>query len=416
MLRFIHCADLHIDSPFKGMRNTGEDAARELYEAPFKAFSNAVDLAISEEVDFIIIAGDAFDSKEKSLSARLHFHEQLMRLRNKNIKCFYCCGNHDPLDAIARETTLPDNCIRFGSGKVECFRFEKDGEAADIYGISFGSAAVSENLALRFQRRDMSVPAIAVLHCNVGSTAHEPYAPAALDDLRAVGMDYWALGHVHSHSVLSKAAPAIVYPGCIQGCSPRETGVHGCCLVSIGDDFAADIEFHPLDVIRFKELEVLVDSCDDILDIISTLISALEDSASLSDGRGSVFRVSLTGNSSLDRELRKGGCVDSILREARERLAHLHPLVWLDRISLMTAGEYDLEELRKGEDFTSELISIYDALCADEDIAAQLGTDLEAIYSRWGSCLDPADAVRCRELCREALHLTLSRISGGGGA
>jgi DNA repair exonuclease SbcCD nuclease subunit len=416
MLRFIHCADLHIDSPFKGMRNTSEEAAGELYEAPFKAFRNAVDLAISEEVDFMIIAGDAFDSKEKSLSARLRFHEQLTRLRDKGIKCFYCCGNHDPLDALAREMKLPDNCIRFGSGEVECFRFKKGDVAADIYGISFGNAAVSENLALKFKRRNLNVPAIAVLHCNVGSTAHEPYAPATLDDLRATGMDYWALGHVHSHCVLSKAAPAVVYPGCIQGCNPRETGVHGCCLVSIGNDFAADIEFHPLDVIRFMELEVLIDSCDDILDIISTLISALEDSASLSDGRGSVFRVTLTGNSNLDGELRKGGCIDNILKEVRERLAHLRPLIWLDRINLMTAGEYDVEELRKAEDFTSELISIYDALCADEDIVALLGTELDDVYSRWGASLDPADAVRCRELCREALHMTLSRINGGGGA
>ncbi len=417
MLRFIHCADLHIDSPFAGIRDISPEAADVMYQAPFQAFGNVIDLAIEEKVDFVIIAGDAFNAREKSLFAWLRFREQLERLNAADIQCFYCCGNHDPLDNAAKGMTLPENCIRFGSTDVEKYRFEKsDNDAVDIYGISFDRAAVTDNLSLRFKHEDMLVPAIGVLHCNVGSTGHENYAPATVEDLCAAGMDYWALGHVHSHSILRKTAPAIVYPGCIQGCSPRETGVHGCCLVTIDDGRNVDVEFRAVDVIRFREMEVMIDSCDELFDVIPTVISNVEDAMSQSGGRGEVLRISLTGRSALDDELRRGGCLENIVNEVRDKITDLEPFAWLDRIMLATTGDYDIEELRMNDDFTSELIGIYDTLEANEDLDEELKPLLESLFSRWtgSECLEVPDIKVCREICREALDMTLSRITGGG--
>ena len=94
-----------------------------------------------------------------------------------------------------------------------------------------------------------------MLHANVGGHPdHDSYAPCSVADLAATGLDYWALGHVHTRQVLQGEDPAVVYPGNPQGRHPGETGPRGVYLVEVDDRGGIGLDFRPTDVVRWELL------------------------------------------------------------------------------------------------------------------------------------------------------------------
>ena len=96
IIRFVHAADLHLDSPFKGLSDVQPEIAARLKNATFDAYQNIIDLCISERVDALLVAGDVFDGADRSLRAQLRFMDGLRRLHEAGIRAFICHGNHDP--------------------------------------------------------------------------------------------------------------------------------------------------------------------------------------------------------------------------------------------------------------------------------------------------------------------------------
>ena len=114
-IRFAHAADLHLDSPFKGLRaDAPGHVADALYAATFKAWGNIVDLCIAEQVDALLVAGDIYDGADRSLRAQLKFVEELKKLDEAGVRSFVCHGNHDPLDGWEARLDYPPSCKRFG--------------------------------------------------------------------------------------------------------------------------------------------------------------------------------------------------------------------------------------------------------------------------------------------------------------
>ncbi|MFC1953903.1 exonuclease SbcCD subunit D, partial [Chloroflexota bacterium] len=201
---FIHCADLHLGTPFRGLSELNPDLGEELYKSTYAAFDNIVQLAITEKVDCVLIAGDVYDSEDKSLKAQLKFRDNLARLSEEGIHTYIAHGNHDPLSGWAAKLDLPERVFVFPGDKVESIAFQEGDETiATISGISFPKRDIHENLSLQFTPEKEKVPHVGILHTNVGaSTGHEPYAPCNTEDLGKSGMDYWALGHVHQGRIL----------------------------------------------------------------------------------------------------------------------------------------------------------------------------------------------------------------------
>lgn len=416
MIRFIHCADLHLDSPFKGIGATVPALAEALYHAPFKAFAAAVELAILERVDAVIIAGDAFDAAEQSLYARLRFEEQLKRLDAAGINSFYVCGNHDPLPAV-RQLRLPESCHVFGR-EVEKVALKRNGlTIANIYGVSYPSADVRENLALSFPVRESGLPAIAVLHCNAGNiTDYQPYAPASIDDLVRTGMDYWALGHVHRRMVLREAAPAIVYPGCLQGTDIRETGAHGCALVTLDDDGTCRLDWHELDQVRYRQADTDITPCRVIADVADAVTETARNLASEMDGRHMVLRLTLTGRPPCGAELRDAVRLEEVIREARSSLSTATPTIWLESLVIKVVPTYDLERLRNGNDFCAELVRQVDKMIADPAaIPEALRRDWAQIFQtgRAAAVLASPNAEQTSAILRDALYLLIDQLKPG---
>jgi len=358
LFTFVHCADLHLDSPFVGLHALAPEISGVLREATFKAFNNVVDLAIRQEAKILIVAGDVYDGTDRSLRAQLHFRDALRRAVDAGIQCCVAHGNHDPLSGWEAGLKMPAAVHRFSGEEVERVSVRAGGETvAHVYGLSFPVREVRENLAGRF-RRDADGPfAIGVLHCNVGGNPqHDNYAPCTIEDLVACGMDYWALGHVHTRQVLRESLPCIVYPGNTQGRSLREEGARGCYLVRVDTAGGVRQEFVPTDVVRWYVDEVDISGLNTMDDLLQALAATVDQARARADGRGAIMRVRVTGRGDLHGTLKRVEPDRDLARPLREGEGGREDFVWVESVEVATRPALDLDQRRQVEDFTGDFL------------------------------------------------------------
>ena len=420
-LKFIHAADLHLDSPFTGLGSVNQEMATVAQNATFEAFEALVDYAIRQEVDFFLVAGDVYDSADRSLRAQLRFCRALGRLADQGIPAFVVHGNHDPLDGWSAHLAWPELVTIFPGDKVSSVPVLKDGaEIARVWGKSYPTREVRKNLAPEYTKDQKTPFAVGLLHCNLGkNTGHEPYAPCSLKDLEKEGFDYWALGHVHKKAVHRTGDRSLaVYPGNIQGRHPGESGPHGAMLVTVENSGKIETEFVPLDNIRWESAELDIAGLSSEGELISALegrIAELEDEAG---GRHLCLRLALTGRGELHSTLARRGVIVALEEELRERRgAAPGALVWIERCENRTLPTVDLEKRRRADDFLAGLLEEFDQLRGilkkNKEELIEILADLYR-SSRARRFIAEPDEKELRELIEAAQTLCIDRLAGEG--
>ena len=381
-LRFVHAADLHLDSPFAGLRSIGpEEVGSALRRATFDVYDNIVDLCVEEQVDALLVAGDVYDGADRSLRAQLKFVHGLERLDAAGIRSFICHGNHDPLDGWEASLDLPAGCVRFGPEVTGEPVFPDDPGRATVYGISYPKREVRENLSPFFRDLPRGGFSIGLLHANVGGNVdHDSYAPCSVSDLEETGIDYWALGHVHTREVIRREGPAIVYPGNPQGRHPNETGERGVYLVEVDESGGVELEFRALDVVRWERRRLDIGGLGDeqrVLDEIFDVAGSVLDGAG---GRAVVLRLVLSGRGAMDRWLRRPGTVEDVLEQLNGEYAGGHSWLWCDRIELETGSSVDRDQVVQREDFAGDLARLVDELAGSPEALDGLRQPLRDLY------------------------------------
>ncbi len=362
-LLFYHAADLHLDSPFRTHAPDEEELSRALRMAAFNAFDTLIDACIRDEADFLLIAGDVYDGKDRSLRAQLRFRDGLARLADAGIPSFVVHGNHDSLDGWSSTLSWPEKVHIFGGDAVETILVEKEDQAiAAISGISYPRRDITDDLTPRFKATHPELFQVALLHANSGQTGHEPYAPFQLDSILRKGFDYWALGHVHAMQILNEARPTVAYPGVLQGRNVRETGPKGALRVKVDDSRIPHCDFIPFDQVRWfnESLDVQdIDTMDQLADAIQERLDAYRANAG---NRPSVCRLTLHGETALYGELEAAGALDDFLERARDMAGQWSPFVWLENLKPDYRPTIDLEERRQEDDLLGELLKMSEEL------------------------------------------------------
>jgi exonuclease SbcD len=379
---FVHAADLHLDCPFEGLGDVPAEFATLLRESTFRALDRIVDICIEQKAAFLVVAGDVYNAKDKSLPAQLKFRDALSRLADANIPSFAAFGNHDPKSGWSAELDWPDHAHLFSSGKPETFPVLcRDTEVATVSGVSYAKQAVMENLATRFSRPADSPFAVGVLHCNCGQVSqHEPYSPCTLDDLVRSSFDYWALGHVHKGGVLRGHGPAVAYPGNPQGLNPKETGAKGCYVVHVSDGGALDIQFAETDAVRWFSRNVDAAHMVREQELLSR-ISEVVDETRTEAGRPALLRLSITGRSALHRSLARPNVLTGITDELRDADCPAEETVWVESIRNETKPDVDLDARRKSEDFLGDFLRAIELMRQNPDKLAELEEVLEPLFA-----------------------------------
>ncbi len=331
MFTFLHAADIHLDSPLKNLAVREEAPVETIRGAARRAFDNLIELAVVEQVDFLLLAGDLYDGSWKDYNTGLFFIDRMRRLRKAGIPVVLVSGNHDAASRITRALRLPDNVTHLSSRSPQTIQLEDPGVA--IHGQSYPRRAVSENLALAYPDPVPDLFNIGLLHTALtGRPGHEPYAPCTRDDLIHKGYDYWALGHIHQREEVCRD-PWIVFPGNLQGRYIRETGAKGATLVRVEHGQVAEVEFRELDVVRWSFLRL---DCGDIHsegELLEQAGTVFQQEADLADGRPLMLRLELHGpcpfHGELVRDLR-------YWEHALEGLAIDIGEIWLEKILFHT--------------------------------------------------------------------------------
>ena len=385
ILRFVHAADLHLDSPFRGIHNEAPShVADALSSATFDAYRNIIDLCLREQVAALLVAGDIYDGADRSLRAQLHFVDGLAQLEKAGIRSFICHGNHDPLDGWEARLDLPAGCVRFGP-EVDGFPvFPDEPERATVHGVSYPTREVRENLTPLFAEAG-SGPGfnIGLLHANVGGNPdHDSYAPCSVSDLAETGLDYWAMGHVHTRQTLRERNPSIVYPGNPQGRHPNELGARGVYLVEVDDHGAAQLDFRPMDMVRWETLSLDIGPLDTEQALIDAVNDLAEEALAGSQGRSVVARLELVGRGHLHRDLRNGDSVEAIREQLNNQYDGRGAWLWCEGIRLTTAAPVDREAVLQREDFVGDLVRLSGELRNSDEAVTEFRGLLQPLYSR----------------------------------
>jgi len=227
--RFIHAADIHLDSPLLSLEEYPGAPLEEIRGATRRALARLVDVAIESAANFVVIAGDLFDCEWRDCNTGLYFVSQMKRLRTAGIPVYISLGNHDAANRMTLVLPWGDGVHFFDHQKPESV--EAAGHEATLYSQSFRNRHIAEDLKGAFPKGSAGMFNIGVLHTSATfSAGQELYAPCSLESLRSHQYQYWALGHVHTRTELAHD-PWVVFSGNIQGRSVRECGLRGCYLV-----------------------------------------------------------------------------------------------------------------------------------------------------------------------------------------
>ncbi|MBR1366853.1 MULTISPECIES: metallophosphoesterase family protein [Bradyrhizobium] len=351
--RFVHAADIHLDSPLRSLALRDPALAEFIGNATRQVFTRIIDLCIEEKVQALLLAGDLYDGDQTSMKTARFLGEQLRRLDAAGIDVFIIRGNHDALSRITKELVFPPNVHLFG-GRAEAVEIERDrGERlVAIHGLSFAKPHAPEGLLSKYRPPVQDATNIGLMHTSLGgSPSHDVYAPCSTSDLLGSGFRYWALGHIHKRSTIEGSC-AIVMPGIPQGRDIGESGPKSVTLASVLDDGSITLEERIVSLAQFEWVILDASGTATWHDLVARLDTSLEDAATRSVSDHLVVRLAFSGTTPLAWNMRRDA--DLLRTEAETRAKSLGD-VWIDKLEIdcrrtqsgATASTDQLDALRK---------------------------------------------------------------------
>jgi len=402
---FIHAADLHIDSPLASLGVKDAAVAVRFAKANRQAVGALIAETIASKAAFLIIAGDIFDGDWRDVATGLFFSSALGALHRAGVPTLIVKGNHDADSVMSRSLTYPESTSVFAANKAQTVTFEALRVA--LHGRSFSSRKAPDDFVASYPARREGWLNIGVLHTGLdGARGHESYAPCSIDDLKRFGYDYWALGHIHAAEIVSRD-PWIVYPGNIQGRSPRETGAKGAMRVTVEDGRIVEVAPVVLDGARWASETLDASNCQDDADAFRLIGAALARLHGEAAGRPLAVRISLAGTTPAH-----AGFVarrETIEDEARALGFQIAADCWVEQIKIDTAPPPRAGALLADAD-ALDLAGLLAAAAQDREFSAAITEIMASVASKLPRDLrgelgadNPEEIVRRAALARDRL-------------
>ena len=363
-MKFIHAADLHVDSPLRGLDDYDGAPVERLRGASRQAMIALVDLALEQRVAFVLLAGDIYDGNWADFRTGLFFREQMLRLRRANVLVFMVKGNHDAESQITKQLPEVEGVHVFSAHKSETIDLEALGVA--VHGRSFPHRAVPEDLVPLYPDPIPGRFNIGLLHTSLtGREGHDPYAPTSVEALCDKGYDYFALGHVHAREVVRPSDPRIVFPGNLQGRHAKETGPKGCELVTVEGSVITAAEFVPLEVVRWHQFRLDASGLSSVDALARHFAGQARELVADARDRLHAVRLLIHGESVLHRlEAEQPGSIAAAIQAATQDLDDAD--LWIEQVRLDLQSPLDRTAAVGRTDAVGEVVRLVDAIGTDE--------------------------------------------------
>lgn len=409
-MKLVHAADIHLDSPMHGLAAYDTAPVGELRLATRGALRALVDLCLDEAADVLLIGGDLYDGDWHDYATGAFFAREAARLVEAGVRVVMITGNHDAASRITKALRLPDGVHVLPVDAPGTVVFEDLGLA--VHGQGYATAAVTEDLSAAYPAPLSGLVNVGLLHTSAGGKfGHAPYAPCRVDRLAARGYDFWGLGHVHERLLLH-ADPPILFPGCLQGRSVRETGPKGATVVTFGADGRPMLDERVLDVVRWAVCDVDAAELVDLDEVVAAAGAAVGRAVEAADGRLLAARVRVVGASAahgvLAREARR---LAWDVRSAAAEVAG--DGAWIEKTQVRTSPQRAVAADADADDARATL-----SRAVREADAASLADELAPLAARLpvGLGWDPTDDATLRELLADVERELPALLLDGGGA
>ena len=333
-MKFIHCADLHLDS--KMDTNLDKDSAKERKGEILHTFERMVMYAHSNGISAILIAGDMFDRKNISATARNVVLHNI--LEHPEINFYYLRGNHDNDNFLSGLEDIPSNLKMFDS---KWTAYEEAKGKISVSGLELsGENAQSAYVSLVLDSKKFN---IVMLHGQESKSGVRDRAEIInLKALKNKGIDYLALGHVHAYKEEKLDERGVYcYAGCLEGRGFDECGEHGFVVLDIDEDTGKYTrEFVPFAQRKLYAVTVDVTGCQTTAEMVSKAALELENGGCSQEG---LVKIVLQGL--LDVECEK----DIVYFKSRFRQQFYYVKVYDETRLKVDVGDYMLDESLKGE-------------------------------------------------------------------
>lgn len=375
--RFVHAADLHLDSPLLGLRGKSQTWAAQVERASRQAFEALVALAQTQNCRFVVLAGDVFDGALRNYQTGLFFMAGMRTLGEAGIDVFVILGNHDAENQFAKQLPLAKNVKVFSADMPQSFRLDDVG--VSVHGQSFAQRDVTDNLARAYPAPSPGDFNIGVLHtaCQ-GSEQHALYAPCSVEQLVHHGYDYWALGHIHARAILHEY-PHVVYPGNLQGRSPKETGGKGATVVAVAHGRVEACTHHDLDAVRWQQARIDVQGIDSLDEVLERVRHGVQQAVALAKDRPVALRIYLEGPSQLHTMLQLQSV--QLSQKIETLLEAISGNLWLERLRVATTP-HKPDDAPLDPSVSGELTRLIQAAVADGTAAALVQTRLKELRDK----------------------------------
>ena len=350
-MKFMHVADLHLDTPFVGMGKEFSEIQKDLLAAPMTALERLVSVAINRQVDAFVIVGDVYNAHKQTISAQHFFQKQLQRLHQADIPVIFSHGNHDFLTHKMAGRKYPDNVHVFKEAQVDYVDLTlRTGEVARFYGFSYQTQWIQERKIQEFPQRNHGEAdyVIGMLHGSSEAIDRESgnYAPFTIKEMRDKEYDYWALGHIHKSQKLHDV-PTILYPGTIQGRHRNEDGPKGAYIVTLDKGQATQTEFIDVAPIQWEKVDIECQHMMQASDLTDRLESVMANYASQAraEDKSYILDVTLIHAERLDHDLSQqvqaGELIEALGIQRLEDYFVLISRIHLQRALNLQAFQYD---------------------------------------------------------------------------
>lgn len=415
--RFVHAADIHLDSPLRSLALRDPRLGDFIGNASRLVFTRIIDLCLEEQVQALLLAGDLYDGDQTSMKTARFLSEQLGRLYAAGVQVFIIRGNHDALSRITKELVLPNNVHLFG-GRAEAIEVERDrGERPVVmHGLSFAKPQASESLLSKYRPPVDGAVNIGLMHTSLGgSPPHDVYAPCSTSDLLDSGFRYWALGHIHKRST-TQGSCAVVMPGIPQGRDIGESGPKSVTLASVLDDGSIVLDERIVSLAQFERVGFDATRAASWPDLVTRLERTLRDAAARSKSDHLVARLAISGTTTMAWDIRRDA---DLLRTEAETRAESIGNLWIEKLEIdcrrpVSSAIGDADPVEALRTMIDDVVGSDGFRAEADDLVNDLLAHLPPECRRKIAPDDDALRLIVERSAEEGAEEVLARLAGGG--